>query len=353
VAAVLAVYVCGVLEARATLDPPIPPCSDEPIWSVWLSAFHAPALAIADELGVFRELAAAPLDAVELADRLHVEVRATETIAGLLASLGFLAAEDGRFALDDTARTYLLPESPFYWGGLLRRIRENPLDCRVLIDSLRRGRAAADARLTSMWQSPKPPDAALVAFTHAMHAHSFGLAMRTVHRFDVGTSLLDVAGGSGSYAIAAALRHPGAATTVLDLPAVCVVTSEYATMYGVQDRVRVVAADMFAEPLPQGHDRILFSDIFHDWDDARCQLLAERAYAALPPGGRVLVHEMLLDADRVGPTHALGYSMIMVFVAQGRQRSADEIRGFLGAAGFRDLEVTPTANGYALIAGTK
>jgi hypothetical protein len=70
-------------------------------------------------------------------------------------------------------------------------------------------------------------------------------------------------------------------------------------------------------------------------------------------GGRVLVHEMLLDADRVGPTHALGYSRIMVFVAQGRQRSADEIRELLGSAGFRDLEVTSTANGYALIAGTK
>lgn len=73
----------------------------------------------------------------------------------------------------------------------------------------------------------------------------------------------------------------------------------------------------------------------------------------LPVGGRVLVHEMLLDADRVGPTHALGYSMTMVFVAQGRQRSADEIRELLGSTGFRDLEVTPTANGYALIAGTK
>src|SRR5688572_29705589 len=212
-----------------TLAPP--PCGDEPIWQVWLAAFHAPTLAVADELGVFRTLAARPLDARELADRLAIELRATETIAGLLVSLGFLAARETRFELSDTARTYLLPDSPYYWGGMLRRIRENPLDCRTLFESLRRGRAAADARLTGLWQSPKPPDAALVAFTHAMHAHSFGLAMRIVDELDVTTSLLDVAGGSGSYSIAAALRRPTVTCTVLDLAAVCRVAAEYAAKF--------------------------------------------------------------------------------------------------------------------------
>src|SRR5688572_23933981 len=246
-----------------TLAPP--PCGDEPIWQVWLAAFHAPTLAVADELGVFRTLAASPLDARELADRLAIELRATETIAGLLVSLGFLAARETRFELSDTARTYLLPDSPYYWGGMLRRIRENPLDCRTLIESLRRGRAAADARLTGLWQSPKPPDAALVAFTHAMHAHSFALAMRAMPRFGLArtTRLLDVAGGSGSYSIAAALHAPQLACTVLDLPAVCEVAATYAREHGAGDRVSTLAADMFADTWPAGHDAILFSDIFH------------------------------------------------------------------------------------------
>ncbi len=326
---------------------------DERIWDVWMAAFHAPTLAVADELGLFSALATAPRGAAELADELKIELRATETMAGLLTSLGFLVADGDRFALSETARTYLLPDSPFYWGGLLRRIRDNPLDCRALISSLRRGKAAAEARLTEMWQSPRPPDQALVAFTHAMHAHSYGLASRMVHHADLGRALLDVAGGSGSYAIAAAQHDPSLTCTVLDFAAVCEVAADYAAKHGVADRVRTVAADMFVDAWPQGHDRVLFSDIFHDWDDARCAELARRAYAALPAGGRVLVHEMLLDDDRLGPVNALSYSMIMVFVAQGRQRTAGEIQKILTSAGFRDCERTPTVNGFSLMAATK
>jgi hypothetical protein len=332
-----------------------PDCSDEPIWRVWMSAFHAPTLAIADELGLFGALEHAPATAAELAIRLGIEARATEAIAALMTALGFLSHADGRFALASPGRTYLLPQGPYYWGGMLKRMRDNPVDCNKLVDALRRGKAADEARLTGMWQAPKPPDAALVAFTHAMHAHSFALAMSTIARFELGgaTRVLDVAGGSGSYSIAAALRHRDLPCTVLDLAAVCGVAASYAQQHGVADRVSVVAADMFVDPWPSGCDRVLLSDIFHDWDDERCRLLAERAYAALPPGGRILVHEMLLDDDGLGPEAALSYSMIMVFVAQGRQRSARELTAILAGAGFRNVTVTATANGYAVVAGDK
>ncbi len=332
-----------------------PPCSDSPIWNAWLGAFHAPTLAIADELGVFEALRDRAATAAELATTLAIEVRATETIAGLMASLGFLTQADGRYVLTDVARTYLLTDSPYYWGGLLRRIRDNPLDCRKLVDGLRRGRAAAEARLTGMWQAPKPPPEALVAFTHAMHAHSFALAMRTLPAFEIGPTsrLLDVAGGSGSYSIAAALHQPQLHCTLLDLPVVCDVAAEYALRHGVGDRVATVAADMFEEPWPTGHDCILLSDIFHDWDDAACARLAAKAYEALPPGGRVLLHEMLLSDDKSGPPAAIAYSMIMVFVTQGRQRSAREIREILTGAGFVDPTVTMTSGGYAIIAARK
>jgi len=332
-----------------------PTCSDAPIWNAWLAAFHAPTLAIADELGVFAALRDRPATAAELATTLAIELRATETIAGLMVTLDFLVQANGRYVLTDTARTYLLPDSPYYWGGLLRRIRDNPLDCRKLVEGLRRGRAAADARLTGMWQAPKPPPEALVAFTHAMHAHSFALAMRTMPGFGLGRTarLLDVAGGSGSYSIAAALHYPELHCTLLDLPVVCEVAAGYARDHGIGDRVTTVGGDMFADPWPTGHDRSLLSDIFHDWDDVACARLATRAYEALAPGGHLLLHEMILSDDKSGPPAAIAYSMIMVFVAQGRQRSARELSAILTAAGFAEVGVSMTSGGYALIDATK
>jgi hypothetical protein len=330
-----------------------PLCDDGAIWAAWMAAFHAPTLAVADELGLFQALEGNAASATGLASTLGIEVRATEAIAGLMSSLGFLSLVDSRFQLTDVARTYLLPSSPYYWGGMLRRIRDNPLDCRKLIDSLRRGNALAEARLNSMWQAPAPPPEALVAFTHAMHAHSFSLAMRTIRSFDLGTHLLDVAGGSGSYSIAAALAHPALTCTLLDLPAVCDVAEAYAAELGVGARFSTTKADMFAAPWPTGHDRVLLADVLHDWDDENCRALAARSFDALPSGGRILVHEMLLDETKAGPPAAIAYSVIMVFVTRGRQRSATEIQHLLASAGFSAIRVIPTANGYSIVEGTR
>ena len=333
-----------------------PACSDAPIWNAWLSAFHAPALAIADELGVFGALEGQPATARELAVRLGLEPRATEAITGVLVVLDLLAQIDGKLCVTETGRTYLLPDSPYYWGPLLRRIRETPLDCRKLLGSLRQGTAPAEARVTAMWRAPTPPPPQVLAdFTHAMHAHSFALAMRTVPSCGFGGAVrvLDVGGGSGSYSIAAALHEPSLQCMILDLPPVCEVAAEYARKLGVAGRVVPVPADMFEDPWPGGCDRIFFSDIFHDWDDDRCHWLARRAHDVLPPGGRVLVHEMVLSDGGAGPLSAASYSMVMLFVAQGRQRSARELGQILSSAGFSSISGAPTSGGYAMISATK
>lgn len=331
------------------------PCSDAPIWDAWFAAFHGPTLAIADDLGVFEILNEQPLTSHELTARLGIELRATEAILGVLAGLGLLVLAEGKFHPTETGRTYLVPASPYYWGPLLRRIRDNPIDCRRFLDILRRGASAAEAPVTTMWQSPALVPERLVAFTHGMHAHSFSLAMHVVPSCGLADArrLLDVGGGSGSWSIAAALHHPGLRCVLLDLPTVCGVAREYTERFGVADRIEMVGADMFEDPWPEGCDRIFLSDIFHDWNDEHCRVLAERAFAALPPGGQILVHEMLLADTKDGPLAAATYSMIMLFVTQGRQRSAKELTEILVSAGFTAIARTPTSGGYAIISGTK
>lgn len=338
------------------MDIPSPTCSDGPIWDVWLAAFHAPTLALADELGVFASLERQPATANELANEIRIETRAAESIISLMAALGFLTQAAGRYHLTEVSRTYLLASSPFYWGGFLRRIRNIPIECNKLIESLRRGKAAEEARVSGeLWRSAQPAPEALQSFTHAMHAHSFSLAMRVVAQFGLAgvASFLDVAGGSGSYSIAAALQYPQLRCTLLDLQVVSEIAREYVSKFGVANRISVVAGDMFSDVWPHGFERVFFSDIFHDWDDERCRHLAEKAFGALVSGGRVLVHEMLLSDAKDGPLAAAAYSMVMVFVTEGRQRSAAEIIDIISSVGFIDIHVKMTAEGYALIDAQK
>jgi hypothetical protein len=328
---------------------------DTPIWQIWLSAYHLPAVAVADEIGLFRELALGSASAEDLADRLKIELRAVEALSGVMVPLGLLLQLDGRLDLTDVARKCLVPDSPFYWGPFLQRVRETPLDCRKLIASLRRGTAAEDSRTANLWEAPAIAPERLRSFTHAMHSHSFGLAVRAVPAMELGAvhAFLDVGGGSGSFSIAAALHHASLKCTVMDLPAVCEVAGEYVAKHGVQDRVTSRPVDMFKEPWPEGFDGIFFNDIFHDWNDAQCLFLAERARDAVAPGGRVMAHEMLLTDTKDGPLSAATYSVVMLFAAPGRQRSARQMTDIFTKAGLIDVRVKPTISGYAVIEGRR
>src|SRR5262245_25523169 len=94
----------------------LPGSEDRAIWDIWLSMYRLPAMAVADELQIFQHLARGPALAADLARDLELNPRAVEIVLCMLAALGLLRSNDGHYELAEPARTYLLPESPNYWG---------------------------------------------------------------------------------------------------------------------------------------------------------------------------------------------------------------------------------------------
>ena len=115
----------------------LPASADRVIWDIWLSMHRLPAMAVADELGVFGALDSAPATTAEIAERLGFNRRATDVLLSMLTALGLLVLRDGRYELADVTRTYLLPESPYYWGPLLRALGVLPQQHAALIGALR------------------------------------------------------------------------------------------------------------------------------------------------------------------------------------------------------------------------
>jgi acetylserotonin N-methyltransferase len=346
----------------------LPAAADRAIWDIWLSMYRLPAMAVADELGVFGALDSAPATTAEIAQRLGFNRRATEVLFSMLTALGLLVLRDGRHGLADVTRTYLLPQSPYYWGPLLRALGVLPQQHAALTRALRAADDRAPTRAGAPAENRARPDDPSDAWqrghidreqaevvTRLMHCHSLPASVGVARNGNLhGVSrLLDVGGGSGCFSIAIAQHLPSIRCTVMELPAVCDVVRSYIADGGVADRVDTVSIDMFRDAWPRGYDGMFFSNIFHDWDVETNLFLARRAYEALPAGGHIYLHEMLLAEDGSGPVTTASFSMLMLLGTQGRQYSFSELRQILTSAGFDDIDSRATYGYYSVVSGRK
>ncbi|MBK8161481.1 MAG: methyltransferase domain-containing protein [Rhodospirillaceae bacterium] len=192
---------------------------------------------------------------------------------------------------------------------------------------------------------PEGLAAIITAFMNA-HSRAASLAVAMQPVFGGVRSVLDVGGGSGIFAIEMARAHPKLTATVLEIDTICAEAWRYIDAAGVSARVKTHPLNMFTQPWPGGYDAHFFSNIFHDWSDQTCRMLAKKSFDALPPGGRILLHEILMDDDGCGPLPAAAFSLLMLIGTKGRQYSLPELREFLESAGFVDIEAARTGGGY-------
>jgi acetylserotonin N-methyltransferase len=188
-----------------------------------------------------------------------------------------------------------------------------------------------------------------------MHSHSLLPAVSAARNYNfagVGR-ILDVGGGSGCFMIAIAQAHPEIRCTILELPSMCAVAQRYIDAGRVSDRVDTRAVDMFRQQWPQGYDAVFFSNIWHDWNVRTCTWLAERTFEILPRGGRIMLHEMLVDDGGIGPATPAGFSMLMLLVTQGQQFSFGELKTLLEGVGFTGVEARPTSHYYTITTAYK
>ena len=181
-----------------------------------------------------------------------------------------------------------------------------------------------------------------------MHAHT-GAAAKAVAvqpLFSGVRTLLDVGGGSGIFPIELARVWPQLRATIMEIDTICAEARRYIAAAALSDRIDTRAVNMFTQEWPAGFDALFFSNIFHDWSDATCALLARKAFAALPTGGRIILHETLMDDDGCGPFAAAAFSLLMLLGTKGKQYSLAELRGILEGAGFVEVESIAVGSGY-------
>ena len=328
---------------------------DRPLWDIIMGIYGYQAVLLCHDLKLFPLLADKPGTLAEVAAALQIDPRPAQALLQVCRALGLVKVQDGLFSLTPVAEDYLLESGPVYFGGFF----DYTLAHRTVLsfDSLKKAVLTNNAQVyggAELYNSHQEQEELARDFTRMMHSHSRAPAQSWPEKIDLAgvLTMLDIGGGSGVHAIAAALRWPELRVILFDLPAVCAVAQEYFARQGLQARSRTQSGDMWQDDFPPA-DLHFYADIFHDFSYEQCRFLAEKSFASLGAGGQIIIHEMLYNNDKAGPFTVAGYDISMLLWTEGQQFSGEELSAMLATAGFVDLRIIPTLGYWGIVTGRK
>jgi O-methyltransferase len=96
------------------------------------------------------------------------------------------------------------------------------------------------------------------------------------------------------------------------------------------------------------------AQILHDWNLDEKRMLLEKAYAALPQGGALIVFEALIDDERRHNAFGLLMSLNMLIETPGGfDYTGKDCSGWMREAGFSSARVEHLAGPDSMVVGIK
>jgi predicted O-methyltransferase YrrM len=304
----------------------------------------------AAELDLFTLLAPTALTAEEIAALITAEPRGINILLDALSALGFVVKADGRYRTEPSVVPLLSADAPDSILPMVLHMGTVWHNWSNITDIvLGKTRPSLEKKGALDKDNRK-------AFIGAMHVVASKAAPELVASINPGEArrLLDVGGGSGTYTLAFLKAAPAMQATVFDLPPVIEMARERLQAAGMIDRVALVAGDFYRDELPPGHDLALLSAIIHQSSSKQNEALYGKIFRALDSGGRIVVRDHVMSADRTQPLEGALFAVNMLAGTDGgRTYTFDEIKDGLTAAGFTRVNLIQTRGMFSLVEGFK
>lgn len=190
-------------------------------------------------------------------------------------------------------------------------------------------------------------------FNNAMTDMSVSTAPAVVDAYDFSSinTLTDIAGGHG-YLLAQILKaNPSMSGILFDVPPVIAGADALLEKEGVTARVEKVSGDFFAS-VPKNADAYIMKHIIHDWDDERATKILQNINAAMTENSKVLIVEVVVPEGNE-PHYSKLLDLEMLASPGGMERTAEEYRELLAAAGLRLTRIIQTKSPFSIIEGVR
>ena len=304
------------------------PATPDRIVETAVGYMAAQQLFAANRIGLFPALAAGPLGAGELAERIGKPAKIVRILGDALAARGLLSRVDGRYALT--------PDTAEYLGGA-------GLDLAPFLTFLETISYPHWLQFAHTTDTGEPGELDLTGdrwttFLGGVMAYNALHARILAREFDFGSSknLLDLGGLSAEFALQALRANDVLrATFVYDPRSVESVTAAVAEFAG---RTTVVGAPTpDAEPAGE-FDLVMVNHVVHRFSVDENRAILRHARAAAAPGARLLLLDFFLDEDAspraLDALHAGEYLVIDGTVVYPER----DVRGWLAGAGWRPVD---------------
>jgi hypothetical protein len=306
---------------------------------------------VAAKLGIADLLVAGPRNVQELALATGAHAPSLYRLLRTLSSLGVFAEDASeRFTLTplaelirsdtrDSLRPFVLSYGePWWWkswGNLLH--------------SVQTGETAFDYLhgMGFFEFLEQDPEAAKI-FNANMTAMTGPEAQGIVAAYDFAgiETLVDIGGGHGELLTNILRAHPGMRGVLFDQPGVIEGARDHLEQL-IAGRCELVAGSFF-ESIPDTGDAYILKDIIHDWDDERALHILRNCHSAMAGRARLLLIERVIPP---GNEVAVGkmVDINMLVLTGGSERTEEEYRRLLEAAGFELIRIVPTRSGTSVI----
>ena len=295
-------------------------------------SYHAAAVfAAAADLELFDALAGQARTVPELARKLRCDCRGLAVLLDALVALRLLRKRGSHYVLPPGADAFLTAAGPH---SILAMAQHQANCLRAWAQLATVVQTGLPVRRTPSVRGAAGDAAAFIGAMHNVSAPQADRVIRAVRplRF---SHLLDLGGASGTWTIAFLRACASGRATLFDLPHVIPMARHRLAEAGQGDRVKLVAGDFMTDPLPPGADLAWVSAIVHQNSRAQNRALFANVFRALVPGGRIVIRDILMEADRTRPVAGALFAVnMLVATAGGGTFTFNELREDLAAAGF-------------------